>query len=175
VTSSSNPLSRRALLRDGLALAGVGLLVACSRQGSPAPPAPVLMMPDGPQVNAVDARRYRDGLTRTFSYTATPDTVDLGGPTVSTWSYDGVVPGRELRVTAGDQVQVNVTNQLPQDTTMHWHGLAIRNNMDGVPYVTQNPIRAADRSATAMSSTSRAPTGTTPMSGSSSTAVCTDP
>jgi FtsP/CotA-like multicopper oxidase with cupredoxin domain len=123
-------------------LAGVGLLAACGGQVSSPPAAPVLVTPDGPQVNAMDARRYRDGVTRTFSYTATPGTVDLGGPTVATWSYDGLVPGRELRVNAGDQVQVNVTNQLPQDTTMHWHGLAIRNNMDGVPNVTQNPIPA---------------------------------
>jgi FtsP/CotA-like multicopper oxidase with cupredoxin domain len=58
-----------------------------------------------------------------LAHTATTGKVDLGGPTVSTWSYDGVVPGRELRVTAGDQVQVQVTNRLPQDTTVHWHGL----------------------------------------------------
>jgi FtsP/CotA-like multicopper oxidase with cupredoxin domain len=142
VTSSRRPLSRRAVLRDGLALAGVGLLAACSREGSLAPSSAVLVTPDGPQVNAVDASRYRDGVTRTFSYSATPGMVDLGGPTVATWSYDGVVPGHELRVNAGDQVQVDVTNHLPQDTTMHWHGLAIRNDMDGVPHVTQNPIPA---------------------------------
>jgi FtsP/CotA-like multicopper oxidase with cupredoxin domain len=61
------------------------------------------------------------GATRTFAHTATTGKVDLGGLTVSTWSYEGVVPGRELRVTAGGQVKV--INRLPQDTTVHWHGL----------------------------------------------------
>jgi FtsP/CotA-like multicopper oxidase with cupredoxin domain len=102
-------------------LAGAGLLAACGADRSA--PSVVLVAPNGPQVNTVAARRYRDGATRTFAHTATTGKVDLGGPTVSTWSYDGVVPGRELRVTAGDQVQVQVTNRLPQDTTVHWHRL----------------------------------------------------
>jgi len=135
-----NSLSRRGFLAGGLALAGAGLLAACGADRSA--PSVALVSPSGPQVNAEDARRYRDGETRTFAYTATTGEVDLGGPTVSTWSYDGVVPGRELRLTSGDQVHVQVTNRLPQDTTMHWHGLDIRNDMDGVPDVTQNPIQA---------------------------------
>jgi hypothetical protein len=135
-----NSINRRTFLRGGLALAGVGLLGACGTSTSSA--APALVIPNGPQVNATDARRYRDGTTRSFAYTASTGQIDLGGPTVDTWSYDGVVPGRELRVNAGDQVRVQVTNQLPQPTTMHWHGLDIRNDMDGVPDVTQNAIAA---------------------------------
>jgi FtsP/CotA-like multicopper oxidase with cupredoxin domain len=135
-----NSINRRTFLRGGLALAGVGLLGACGTSTSSA--APALVIPNGPQVNATDARRYRDGTTRSFAYTASTGQIDLGGPTVDTWSYDGVVPGRELRVNAGDQVRVQVTNQLPQATTMHWHGLDIRNDMHGVPDVTQNAIAA---------------------------------
>ncbi|MDX6585225.1 MAG: multicopper oxidase [Solirubrobacterales bacterium] len=133
-----NSLSRRGFLAGGLALAGAGLLAACGAEGSG--PSVVLVTPNGPQVDAVDARRYRDGATRAFAHTAATGEVDLGGPTVSTWSYDGVVPGREMRVTAGDQVQLQLTNRLPQATTVHWHGLDIRNDMDGVPDVTQSPI-----------------------------------
>jgi FtsP/CotA-like multicopper oxidase with cupredoxin domain len=137
-----DPVNRRALLRAGLGLAGAGLLTACGAGGSAPAASPGLVSPDGPQADEVGARRYRDGVTRTFRYTATAGKVDLGGPVVETWSYDGVVPGRELRVNAGDQVQAHVTNHLPQDTTVHWHGLDIRNNMDGVPGVTQSPIPA---------------------------------
>ncbi|WP_369822232.1 multicopper oxidase domain-containing protein [Saccharomonospora sp. CUA-673] len=54
------------------------------------------------------------------------------------------MPGSLLRAAAGDRVQVRVRNQLPEPTTVHWHGLAIRNDMDGVPEVTQPPIAAGD-------------------------------
>jgi FtsP/CotA-like multicopper oxidase with cupredoxin domain len=43
-------------------------------------------------------------------------------------------------VTAGDRVQVAFTNDLPEETSVHWHGLAIRNDMDGVPHVTTEPV-----------------------------------
>jgi FtsP/CotA-like multicopper oxidase with cupredoxin domain len=60
---------------------------------------------------------------------------------VTTWAYGDSVPGRVLRATVGDVLKVNVRNGLPQDTSVHWHGLALRNDMDGVPGVTQQPIR----------------------------------
>jgi FtsP/CotA-like multicopper oxidase with cupredoxin domain len=46
-----------------------------------------------------------------------------------------------LRGNAGDRLRIRVVNGLPEPTTVHWHGLAIRNDMDGVPGVTQPPIR----------------------------------
>lgn len=66
--------------------------------------------------------------------------VDLGGPTVTTWSFDGRVPGKELRVRVGKPVTVRLENALPADTTVHWHGLQIANDMDGVPDITQPPV-----------------------------------
>ncbi|MGW2557064.1 multicopper oxidase family protein [Streptomyces sp. NPDC001635] len=81
-------------------------------------------------------------MTRRWALTAAVGPVDLGGPVVTTWSYDGRVPGRELRLTSGDRIQVELTNRLPQGSTIHWHGMPLRNNMDGVPYVTQAPVPA---------------------------------
>jgi FtsP/CotA-like multicopper oxidase with cupredoxin domain len=52
------------------------------------------------------------------------------------------VPGPELRVMAGEVLKVAVSNGLPEDTTVHWHGLALRNDMDGVPDLTQAPVAA---------------------------------
>jgi FtsP/CotA-like multicopper oxidase with cupredoxin domain len=66
--------------------------------------------------------------------------VDLGGVKVRTWTYTGTVPAKEIRLTKGDQLRSTVTNGLPQQTTVHWHGLAIPNAMDGVPVLTQAPI-----------------------------------
>jgi multicopper oxidase len=66
--------------------------------------------------------------------------VDLGGVTVRTWTYTGTVPAKEIRVTKAGYLRAVVTNGLPKDTTVHWHGLAIPNAMDGVPVLTQSPI-----------------------------------
>jgi FtsP/CotA-like multicopper oxidase with cupredoxin domain len=62
------------------------------------------------------------------------------GATTGVWSYNGVVPGPVLRYPQGARVRVAVQNRLPQETTVHWHGLRVPNPMDGVPQVTQNPI-----------------------------------
>jgi FtsP/CotA-like multicopper oxidase with cupredoxin domain len=66
--------------------------------------------------------------------------VDLGGPVVATWSFGGQVPGPEIRVRKGQVLQALLVNRLPVETTVHWHGVAIRNDMDGVPGLTQAPV-----------------------------------
>ena len=66
--------------------------------------------------------------------------IDLGGVTVRTWAFAGQVPAKEIRIRKGQTFRAPVTNNLPQETSVHWHGLAIPNNMDGVPVLTQPPI-----------------------------------
>jgi FtsP/CotA-like multicopper oxidase with cupredoxin domain len=55
--------------------------------------------------------------------------------------YNGAVPGPILRATEGERVRVVVTNNLKESTSIHWHGLVIPNNMDGVPFLNQEPIK----------------------------------
>ncbi len=57
------------------------------------------------------------------------------------WTYNGTVPGPVIRVTEGDKVRVILHNQLPESTTMHFHGMRIPNDQDGVPFLTQQPIK----------------------------------
>lgn len=64
----------------------------------------------------------------------------LPGETVEAYAYNGQVPGPTLRVTEGDRVRINVTNRLPESTTVHWHGLILPNDMDGPAEITQAPI-----------------------------------
>lgn len=80
-----------------------------------------------------------------FEFTAAPSEIELF-PDYQTrvWSYDGQVPGPTLRVRLGQTVRVNFTNQLPQPTTIHWHGVRVPNAMDGVPGVTQPPIQPGE-------------------------------
>jgi len=64
----------------------------------------------------------------------------LPGVTVEAYAYNNQVPGPTLRVTEGDRVRINVRNQLPESTTVHWHGLILPNEMDGPANITQKPI-----------------------------------
>ena len=64
------------------------------------------------------------------------------GPT-NVWSYSGSVPGPEIRVRQGDRIRVLAQNGLDEGTTIHWHGIRTPNAMDGVPFLTQDPIPVA--------------------------------
>jgi multicopper oxidase len=68
--------------------------------------------------------------------------IDLGGVSVRTWAYNSRLPGNEIRIRKGETLRATVSNKLPADTSIHWHGLAIVNDMDGVPPLTQPPIPA---------------------------------
>ena len=59
---------------------------------------------------------------------------------VDAYAYNGQVPGPQIRVRQGDLVRINVTNLLPDTTTVHWHGLIVPNAMDGPAKITQDPI-----------------------------------
>ena len=63
---------------------------------------------------------------------------------VTAFTYNGTVPGPMIRVTEGDQVRIVVKNELPDPTTIHWHGVEVPNAMDGVPDVTQDPIQPGE-------------------------------
>ncbi|HEX4417462.1 MAG TPA: multicopper oxidase domain-containing protein [Kofleriaceae bacterium] len=62
------------------------------------------------------------------------------GLDIEAWGYNGVSPGPVLEAVVGDRVRVYVTNQLPEPTSIHWHGLFIPNGMDGVAGLTQDAI-----------------------------------
>jgi len=61
------------------------------------------------------------------------------GTMTPAWTYNGVVPAPLIKAKVGDRLIVEFTNNLPEATTIHWHGLRIPNSMDGVPNVTQPP------------------------------------
>ena len=57
------------------------------------------------------------------------------------WTYDGTVPGPLIRARVGDRVIVHFTNNLAEETTIHWHGLRVPAAMDGMPGHSQPPIQ----------------------------------
>jgi multicopper oxidase len=99
--------------------------------------------PAAKQVAAAEARRRRPGApVHEVTLTAAAATIDLAGRAVPAWAYNHTVPGPVLRVRAGEVLRVRLDNRLPEPTSIHWHGVVVRNDMDGVPGVTQPPVAA---------------------------------
>ncbi len=83
-----------------------------------------------------------DGDTKVFEVTCTEGPWEVQpGQSVNAMLYNGRVPGPVIRVTQGDNVRVIVTNQMTQSTAIHWHGVRVPNSQDGVPFITQPPIK----------------------------------
>jgi len=82
-----------------------------------------------------------DGDTKVFTLTAqVVQWPIMEGVTMTAYTYNGVVPGPLLRVTEGDKVRVVLQNELPEATSIHWHGILVPNSMDGVSGVTQAAV-----------------------------------
>ena len=69
-----------------------------------------------------------------------PVAKNVGDNTFTMLSYNGSIPGPTLRVRQGSRVAVHVVNETGMETTVHWHGLRLANEHDGVPHDTQAPI-----------------------------------
>jgi FtsP/CotA-like multicopper oxidase with cupredoxin domain len=64
----------------------------------------------------------------------------IPGRVVDAWGFNGSVPGPTIQVNEGDHVRLIVENKLPEPFSMHWHGLEIPNEMDGMPGISQDAI-----------------------------------
>ncbi len=64
----------------------------------------------------------------------------LPGVQVAAYAFNRQIPGPRISITEGDHVRINVKNDLPEPTTVHWHGLVVPNQSDGPADVTQKPI-----------------------------------
>ena len=67
------------------------------------------------------------------------------GRVLDGWGFNGSIPGPTIQVSEGDRVRLNVENGLPEPFSMHWHGLEIPNNMDGMPGISQDAIPPGGR------------------------------
>ncbi len=91
-------------------------------------------------VPAVLPNRSRLPGTVEVELTAAPARLALApGPTTEAWAYNGTVPGPTLEVREGDRVIIRFRNDLPEETTVHWHGLHVPWAADGSPF---HPVAA---------------------------------
>ena len=80
-----------------------------------------------------------------ISITAAIATVSIAPDrSVEAWTYNGGVPGPTIRLRVGDRLIVHFTNKLPQPTTVHWHGVRVPIEMDGVPGVSQPEVKPGE-------------------------------
>lgn len=82
---------------------------------------------------------YRmEGGVKVFDLVAEPVKREfLPGKIVDVWGYNGSMPGPTIEVMEGDRVRIRFKNGLPEATTVHWHGLEVPIEMDGVPAISQ--------------------------------------
>ncbi|GLV11751.1 multicopper oxidase MmcO [Mycobacterium intracellulare subsp. chimaera] len=117
---------------------GVGLaLAACGKSSNTAPTL-------DQAIAAAEKARPHTGRTVTATLTPQPATIDLGGPIARSWAYGDALPGPLIRANVGDELAVTVKNRLNGPTSVHWHGLALRNDMDGVFPATPNVAANSD-------------------------------
>ena len=121
-------LDRRVLLRGAVAGGGLaalqGLMPAWAQTGSPGLRADLPTL-TGPNIDLTVGQ--------------TPFTVN--GRTAMATTINGVLPAPVLRLREGQNVRLAVTNQLDEDTSIHWHGILLPFQMDGVPGVSFPGIR----------------------------------
>jgi manganese oxidase len=105
-------------------------------------PAPQLVeTPDLPNLP------YRlDGAIKEFHLIAEPVKRQIVPfKTMDVWGYNGSCPGPTIQASQGDRVRIIFDNHLPESTTLHWHGLEVPMEMDGLPYIAQKPVPPGGR------------------------------
>jgi FtsP/CotA-like multicopper oxidase with cupredoxin domain len=96
-----------------------------------------------PALQAAPLRAEAPRPLREFKLVAGPARARIlgeGQAETAVWAYNAAIPGPEIRVRQGDRVRILVENRLAEETSVHWHGVRVPNAMDGVPYLTQEPI-----------------------------------
>jgi FtsP/CotA-like multicopper oxidase with cupredoxin domain len=133
-------------------VATVSFSAACARQEGASEPLSKADTVSGSAarqtgLRAVDIRVGGDGpfgpTGKTVEYSLTAKLAEwelLPGVKTTAVTYNGTVPGPLLRVTEGDTLKVTLKNELPEPTTIHWHGAHVPSEMDGVQGVSQAPV-----------------------------------
>ena len=104
------------------------------------PPVPVQTL------DIADLPFHMDGAVKVFNLVAEPvKQLIVPGRTFDLWGFNGSAPGPTIQANQGDRVRIVFDNHLPEPTGIHWHGLELPIEMDGVPGVSQNVVKAGER------------------------------
>jgi FtsP/CotA-like multicopper oxidase with cupredoxin domain len=136
VTGLFSPQARAA--QDAMHAQAVTLAVA-ERERQP-PRRTTLSVPDG----SLLPWTLRDGVKVMHLVAQEVQHEFCDGLKATCWGYNGRTPGPVIEAVQGDRLRIYVTNELPEPTTVHWHGLRLPCGMDGVAGLTQRPIRTGE-------------------------------
>ncbi|WP_272818744.1 multicopper oxidase family protein [Mycolicibacterium rhodesiae] len=126
-------MTRRGFL--AASVLGGAALVACSRPIPAGAPSGTI----GPDaIAAAESARPHSGKTVTARLAPGVADLDLGGTKAHTLAYNNQLPGPLIRANVGDEIAVTVDNGLDHASSVHWHGLALRNDMDGAAPAVRN-------------------------------------
>src|SRR5689334_7599673 len=108
---------------------------------SPASESPPMLTPDVP-----DLPHELDGAVKVFRLIAEPVQRKISPfKTIDAWGYNGTCPGPTIQIQQGDRVRVIFENKLPESTSIHWHGLEVPIEQDGIPYISQKPVAPGEK------------------------------
>jgi manganese oxidase len=100
-----------------------------------------MVTPDVP-----DLPHEMDGAVKVFKLTAEPVKRKIAPfKTIDVWGYNGSCPGPTIQIQQGDRVRVIFENHLPESTSLHWHGLEVPIDQDGVPWISQKPVAPGEK------------------------------
>jgi len=148
-------ISRRGLIGSAAVLAGAGMVSgrvqAASIPEAPTTQSAAMQPPLFPQsgqdyqpvvtLNGWTLPWRMNGDWKEFHIVAEPVVREIApGMKAHLWGYNGQSPGPTIECVEGDKVRIFVTNKLPENTTIHWHGMLLPNGMDGVGGLTQPHI-----------------------------------
>jgi multicopper oxidase len=133
--------SRREVLAGAGVVVLAGALAPAGFATTTAIASSSIVGPTDPAVEARDAKRRRRGagLVKATVTAAAMKTV-VGGREVTTWAFGERPSMGGIRAKVGDLVEATFVNKLPSANTLHWHGIALRNDMDGVHGLTQAAV-----------------------------------
>ena len=120
-------------------------------QSTPQPQARTAPAPAGPPLGVQtpdigDLPFTLDNGVKVFNLVAEPvKQVIIPGRSFDLWGFNGSAPGPTIQANEGDRVRVVFDNHLPEPTGIHWHGLELPIEMDGVPGIGQKPVMPGER------------------------------
>jgi manganese oxidase len=134
---SAQAATRKAQTNASTAFADRPHHIHSAHEPEPAPVVgPPVITPDVP-----DLTYELDGAIKVFRLAAEPVSRKIAPfKTIDAWGYNGSCPGPTIQVNQGDRIRVIFENRLPESTTLHWHGLEVPIEQDGVPWISQKPV-----------------------------------
>ena len=141
--------SRRSFFQDAMLVSArlFGLSARLNAAADSKPKSPPANKPPNPHPlpmltpDVPDLPCELDGAVKVFRLKPEPMKLKIAPfKTIDVWGYNGSCPGPTIQVTQGDRVRIIVENRLPESTSLHWHGLEVPIEQDGVPWISQKPI-----------------------------------